>query len=166
MILIKYNDKYLKLNEITILLLNDITFSIIIFFWFLFYKIGIIKYSPILALIITFIQNFIIIALLIYNKKITNENIIKYFFLLIIIKLLPILSFYPNGIIINITDIFIIIYIYFIYIFLLLILMKIFNIEYNIKDIVYNDINNVNYDNTIQNKLYDFTYDELIKKII
>ena len=44
--------------------------------------------------------------------------------------------------------------------------MKIFNIEYNIKDIVYNDINNVNYDNTIQNKLYDFTYDELIKKII
>jgi len=117
MINITYKGENIKLKDLNLFIISDITFSLIVFLWYLLYKFNIITiYSPLFALIITFIQNLIILILLIYKTNFTIKNAIKYILLLFILKILPILSFYPNNFIIKIKDIFIILYLYFIYI--------------------------------------------------
>jgi len=164
MITLKYKGKEFKITDIAKLYFaSDITFSIIIFLWYILYKYEIFTYfSPLFALILTLIQNLFILVFLFYKKKININDSFKYLIILIILKIIPILSFYPKNFKIHLKDIFFILYLYAFYIIILIILVYIFDFDYNIKKIIYSDLSGENYDKTPQNHIYDITYDSLI----
>lgn len=159
----KYKGEDLNITNINYLfILSDITFSIIIFIWYLLYKFEIFTYfSPFFALILTLLQNIFIISLLIYKKQLNISTFFKYIIVLIILKVIPILSFYPKKFIIRLRDVFFILYLYAFYIIIIIILIYIFDLKYDIKKIIKSDLSGDNYDKTPQYKLYDLTYDSL-----
>jgi hypothetical protein len=166
MLVIKYKDEVIKLSDIHLFLISDITFTLIIFLWYLLYSYNIFTYfSPFFALVLTLIQNIFIIGFLFYNKKITISNFFKYLIILIVLKIIPILSFYPNKMKIHLRDVFFILYLFAFYIIILIILVYIFNFKFDIKKMINNDLNGSNYDKTPQYKIYDLTYDGLISVI-
>lgn len=160
------NSDNITLSALTIIILNDIAFNIIIYIWYILYSIGFItSANPFFALSITFIQN---IAIYIYllKKGLSKNNLIKYTILLIILKVIPLISL-RNNIYINYIDVYVTIYIYIIYILILIIINDLLlkkNID--IIKIIINDIKYDNYEKKNINKLYDIVYEDVIKQII
>lgn len=167
MIELTFNKKEIILTEVLFLIISEIAFSFVIFIWFSLYQYGIIKKSsPLFALLITFIQNIIILIILIKKNKINKTNIIRYTFILVFIKIIPLLYFFPNYLNFTIKDVFITIYLYLIYIILLIAIVEIFKIKLNIKKLVENEIFGENYEKAHTTRIYDYTYNEIISKII
>jgi hypothetical protein len=131
-------------------------YSYWLFTWFLLYLLNIVPYNPIFHLIIGYILTIFEFIYLILNK--TNKyNLIKYAFINIIIKVIPIIILiYLNKFQFKFKDI----YIGFILIILYLLLMIIMNInpflEY--KKLLDTYINNDNNNKTLFSKLYDYIY--------
>lgn len=162
MLVFKYKGEDIKLTELHLYLAGDITFSLIVFIWYLLYRFEIFTYfSPFFALVLTFIQNLLLLAYLLIKRKINVSDTIKYVIVLIILKIIPIMSFYPKKAVVHLRDIFFILYLYAFYIIFLLMLVKIFNFEYDIKKVITADLSGENYDKTPQTKIYDLTYDGL-----
>jgi len=163
MIVFKYKGDDIKITELHLYLASDITFSLIIFIWYLLYKFEVFTYfSPFFALVLTLIQNLILLTYLLIKRKINFQNTFKYIIVLVVLKIIPILSFYPKKAVVHLRDVFFILYLYAFYIIFLLILVKIFNYEYDIRKMIKADLSGENYDKTPQNKIYDLTYDGLI----
>jgi len=160
------NLKDLNKNKVILLLINDISFSLILWIWFIFYKFGFItSISPFFGLIIGLIQNLFTLAYL-FNNGISKNNIIRYLFILLILKIIPLLTFFPDKLKFTFKDIIATIYLYLIYITVLLILKEFFEIKINLNHIILDDVTGERYKDEYSTKLYDFTYDKLISKII
>jgi hypothetical protein len=166
MIEITFGGKKIEPKDINIFIANDLTFSIIVFIWYILFQLGIYKsYSPLFALIITFIQNMIILALLFYNKKINVSNIIRYLTVLVVIKVLPILSFYPEFKV-TFGDVIFTFLLYVIYIIIMFIILKLYNPDYNITKKIMEDITGKSLKDDVIYYTYDYTYDNYIKQIL
>jgi predicted histidine transporter YuiF (NhaC family) len=105
-------------------------------------------------------------------KKISKENIIKYFILLIVLKIFPLISLYNNDkIYINYIDVYSTFYLYLIYMLIFFIIYDII-LEKNINvisDTVNKDLKtNItdNKDTSLMSSIYDTTYNDIIKQII
>jgi len=155
----------LTLNEILFIMITETTFSIIIFLWYIFYKLGLIKANPLFALLISFIQNIIIIIVLAKKHKIHKDNILRLSISLLILKTLPLITFFPNYLNFTIQDIFNTIYLYIIYIILIIVIIEIFKIKINLRKIIEDDFYGDNYEKQHTTRIYDFTYNELIAKM-
>jgi hypothetical protein len=166
MIKILFNKKELILTDILLLIITEITFSIIVFLWFTFYKLGLIKINPLFALLISFIQNIIIIIILAKKDKINRTNILRLSIGLIIFKVLPLLTFFPNYLNFGFKEIFATIYLYIIYVILVIVIMEIFKIKINLRKIIEDDFYGENYEKQQGIRIVDLTYNELISKII
>jgi len=158
MVEITFKGKKINHEDFNIFIVNDLTFSIIVFIWYILYQLGIYTYnSPLFALIITLLQNIIIISLLFYNKKINFSNILKYFIVLFVVKVIPIYSFYANSNLnIYITDIIFTFILYFIYLIFILIIIKIYYPKYDIKKKIIEDITGKSYKDEILYNTYDY----------
>lgn len=134
-------------------------FSYWIFIWFLLYYFGIIKYNPILILIIGYIITFFEFIYLII-KKISYYNGIKFFIINVIIKLIPIILIFRMNkykLEINIRDIYVSIYLIFTYIIIMIIFNKNPLDYYKRMITTYLEINNKNKEyKSIISKLYDY----------
>jgi hypothetical protein len=161
-----FNSNDYTLSAITIIIINDIAFNVIIYIWYLLYSFGIITFAnPFFALSITLIQN-IIVYMYLLKKGLSKDNLIKYSILLIILKVIPLISL-SNDIHINYTDVYITVYLYIIYILFVIIINDILmkkNID--VFEFVKKDIYNEHYDDKNVNKLYDVIYYDIVNKII
>jgi hypothetical protein len=156
MLEIRFAGEKIHREDINIFITHDLTFSIIIFIWYTLYQLGIYTYnSPLFALIITFIQNIIILSLLFYNNKINISNILKYLLVLFIFKLMPIFSFYSNFNI-TIADIIITFILYIIYIVIVFILIKLYLPDYDIMTKIFEDISGKSYKDDLIYYAYDY----------
>lgn len=160
------NSDNITLSALSIIILNDLAFNIIIYIWYILYSFGIItSANPFFALSITFIQNIIVYIYLI-KKGLSKNNLIKYAIIMIILKILPLISL-RNNMYINYIDVYITVYIYIIYILILIIINDLLlkkNID--ILKIITSDIMLDNYDKKNTNKLYDIVYEDVIKQIL
>jgi len=167
MISITFKGNVIKLHDINIILLNDLTFSLIIFIWYILFKIGLLTYfSPLLGLIITFIQNMLLLIYFFRIKKINLNNAVKYLIIMVILKILPIISFYPDQFIIKPIDVFALLYLYIFYIIFIIILGNIYHIKYDLQTIIYNDVSGIKNEDSINYKIYDTAYNSIINSII
>jgi len=166
MVKILFNKKELILTDVIFVILTEITFSIIVFLWYIFYKLGLIKINPLFALLISFIQNIIIIIILAKKNKIHKTNILRLSIGLIIFKVLPLLTFFPNYLNFTLKEIFATIYLYIIYIILVIVIVEIFKIKINLRKIIEDDFYGENYEKQHGIRIYDLTYNEIISKII
>lgn len=148
-------------RDVFIILINQIAFSSLIFIWYILYSLGIIKSSPLFALLLTLLVNIIILSILIKKNKITKKNITRFIFILLIFKILPLISFFPNYLNFTFKDIFIIIYIYAIYIVAIIIIIEIFNIDIKLDKFIYDDSIGDNYDKTATTHIYDFIINKI-----
>ena len=134
-------------------------FSYWIFIWFLLYYFGIIKYNPVLILIIGYIITFFEFIYLII-KKISYYNGIKFFIINVIIKLIPIILIFRMNkykLEINIRDIYVSVYLIFTYIIIMIIFNKNPLDYYKRMITTYLEINNKNKEyKSIISKLYDY----------
>ena len=134
-------------------------FSYWIFIWFLLYYFGIIKYNPVLILIIGYIITFFEFIYLII-KKISYYNGIKFFIINVIIKLIPIILIFRMNkykLEINIRDIYVSIYLILTYIIIMIIFNKNPLDYYKRMITTYLEINNKNKEyKSIISKLYDY----------
>lgn len=153
------------IKETLFLMISDFAFSSIIFIWYILYKLGLNVTNPLFALLITFIQNIIVLSILLKKKKITKDNALRYGFILFILKFLPLLSFFPNYLNFTLKDIIITVYIYIIYMLIIIIIIEIFGIDIDLTKIMSDDFFGENYEKTFSTKIYDYTYDEIISKI-
>lgn len=161
------NTKDMTLSALQILILNDISFSIIIFIWYvLFYYFGVNMPNPFFALTISLLQN-IAVFIFLLKKKQSTENLIKYLIIILIIKIIPIISLYVyNKININYFDVYITIYLYIIYLFVIIIINNIFlHNKINVTELVKGEIS-PEYKENILNDIYDKAYNDVIKQII
>lgn len=160
------NTKNLSISKIGFIILNEIAFNVIIYIWYLLYSFGIITGpNPYFALVITFIQSLISFTYLLING-ISQSNLIKYFIVLIIFKLLPIISM-RNDIRVNYLDVYTCVYLYIIYIFILLVFVNLlFKQNIDVPDIITHDITNDKYANSINSHIYDTVYNDMILRII
>ena len=152
-------------KEVFLFLINEVAFSSLIFIWYILYRIGIIGASPLFALLITLIQNIIVIIILIKKNKITKNNLLRFSFILFILKIIPLIYFFPNYLDFTLKDVFLLIYLYIIYIIIAIIIIDVFNIDVKIENIIYNDTIGDSYEKTATTRIYDFTYKEIIQKI-
>lgn len=166
MVKILFNKKELILTEVIFIILTEITFSIIVFLWFIFYKLGLIKINPLFALLISVIQNIIILIILAKKNKIHKTNISRLIIGLIFFKVLPLLTFFPNYLNFTLKEIFATIYLYIIYIILVIVIVEIFKIKINLRKIIEDDFYGENYEKQHGIRIVDLTYNELISKII
>lgn len=153
------------IKETLFLIISDFAFSSIIFIWYILYKLGLNVTNPLFALLITFIQNIIVLSILLKKKKITKDNALRYGFILFILKILPLLSFFPNYLNFTLKDIIITVYVYIIYMLLIIIIIEIFGIDIDFTKIMTDDFFGENYEKTFTTKIYDYTYNEIISKI-
>jgi hypothetical protein len=166
------NSNNLTFSKLGIILINDITFNLIIYIWYLIFIFGgITSINPFFALIISLLFNIGVFIYMLY-KKISNENIIKYFILLIVLKIFPLISLYNNDkIYINYIDVYSTFYLYLIYMLIFFIIYDII-LEKNINvisDTVNKDLKtNItdNKDTSLMSSIYDTTYNDIIKQII
>lgn len=157
----------MNINETMFLVINQLTFSFIIFGWYILYRIGFItSVSPLFALLVTFIQYIIIFALLVKRNKIDKNNIIRTLFVLFILKVIPLLTFFPYYLNFTLADIFATAYLYLIYIIIAIAFIEIFNLDVNIGTLIKDDITGDSYEKSYSSRIYDFTYDEIIEKIL
>jgi hypothetical protein len=139
-------------------------FSYWIFIWFILYYIGIIRYSPLLLLIIGYIFTLFEFIYLIINK-ISNYNLIKFFIINVIIKFIPILlilikiNFQIN---IKLEDVYISFILALIYIFVMSMTNKNPYIYYKMMLNTY--IKDNNEYKSIFSKTYDYIYMKIIKR--
>lgn len=156
----------MNINETVFLVINQLTFSFIIFGWYILYRIGFItSVSPLFALLVTFIQYIIIFALLVKRNKIHKNNILRILFVLFILKVIPLITFFPYYLSFTLADIFATAYLYIIYIVIAIAFIEIFNLDVNIGTLIKDDITGNNYEKSYSSRIYDFTYDEIIAKI-
>lgn len=161
------NTKYITLTNLQMLLLNDISFSVIIYIWYILFAYNVISGpNPFFALSITLLQN-IILFIYLLNKKNTLNDLIKYTILLIILKLLPLILLYVyDKISISYFDVYSTIYLYILYIFAIILIYNIF-LHKNIDVIkTMNDEVKKDYKENIMDVVYDKSYNEVIKQII
>jgi hypothetical protein len=157
----------MNINETAFFIINQLTFSFIIFSWYILYRIGFItSVSPLFALLVTFIQYIIIFFILIKRNKIHKNNIIRILFVLFILKIIPLITFFPYYLNFTLADIFATAYLYLIYIIIAIAFIEIFNLDINIGKLIKDDITGDNYEKSYSTKIYDFTYDEIIAKIL
>jgi len=160
------NSKNFSLSKIGFIILNEFAFNAIIYIWYLLYSFGLItSVNPYFALVITFIQSMILFTYLL-SKGMTHDDVIKYFIVLVIFKLLPIISM-RNDIRINYLDVYSCVYLYIIYIFILLVFANlIFKRKIDVRDILTHDIINDNYADSVNSHIYDTIYNDMILQII
>jgi hypothetical protein len=157
----------MNINETVFLVINQLTFSFIIFGWYILYRIGLItSVSPLFALLVTFIQYIIIFILLIKKNKIHKNNILRILFVLFILKIIPLITFFPYYLNFTLADIFATAYLYLIYIIIAIAFIEIFNLDINIGTLIKDDITGDNYEKSYSSRIYDFTYNEIIEKIL
>ena len=156
----------MNINETAFLIINQLTFSFIIFGWYILYRLGLVTTSPLFALLVTFIQYIIIFFILIKRNKIHKNNIIRILFVLFILKIIPLITFFPYYLNFTLADIFATAYLYLIYIIIAIAFVEIFNLDINIGKLIKDDITGDNYEKSYSTKIYDFTYDEIIAKIL
>lgn len=156
----------MNINETVFLIINQLTFSFIIFGWYILYRLGLVTTSPLFALLITFIQYIIIFSFLIKRNKIHKNNIIRIVFILFILKVIPLITFFPYYLNFTLADIFATAYLYLIYLIIDIAFIEIFHLDINIGKIIRNDISGDNYDKSYSSRIYDYTYDEIIAKIL
>ncbi len=155
-------------------IIYDITFTLIVYFWFILYSFGLVKTSPLFAFMVSIIQNVYILISLTINKKININNISRYLIILIILKVLPIIGFIiSNNFKITLIDVFYTFYLYIIYIVIIIIFVEVFKAKYNVSNILYNDLTGERYNHEYSTKIYDKvidysmkTYNEIITKIV
>lgn len=164
--LINTND--ITLNKIQMIILNDISFNIIITIWYIiFIWKGILAPNPFFALIVTAIQSLIIFIYLI-RQKLSTESLIKYVIMLIILKIMPLISLYTYDMIsVNYFDVYSTAYIYLIYIFITILINNIIlHRNINVAKMIKDDVNPSEYKEDIKDAIYDKTYNDIIKQII
>jgi hypothetical protein len=133
-------------------------FSYWIFIWFLLYYFELIKYNPILILILGYIFTLFEFIYLILNK-ISYYNGIKFFIINVIIKLIPIILIFRMNkykLEINIRDIYVSIYLIFTYIIIMIIFNKNPLDYYKRMITTYLEINNKKEYKSVFSKLYDY----------
>jgi len=157
----------MNINETTFLIVNQLTFSFIIFGWYILYRIGFItSVSPLFALLVTFIQYTIIFVLLVKKNKINKDNLIRIIFVLFILKVIPLITFFPNYLNFGLRDIFATAYLYIIYIIVIIIFIETFNLDIKLGNLIKDDISGDNFEKSYSTRIYDYTYDEIISKIL
>jgi len=162
------------IQKFILTIIYDITFTLIVYFWFILYGFGLVKTSPLFAFLVSFMQNLYILISLSINKKINLSNITRYLIVLIVLKVMPIIGFIiSNNFIITLSDVFYTFYVYVIYIVIIIILVEVFKAKYNVSNILYNDLTGERYQKEYSTKIYDGVveyskqkYDEIIKKIV
>jgi hypothetical protein len=161
------NTKDITLSAIQSILFNDISFSIIIYIWYLIYiNNGISAPNPFFALSISLLQN-IIVFLYLIKKKYTIDNLIKYTILLLILKIMPLISLYIyDKLTINYFDVYSTVYLYIIYIFIIILIHNLLlKDDKTILTAINNDIK-TEYKENILDTVYDKSYNDVIKQII
>ena len=161
------NTKDITLSAIQSILFNDISFSIIIYIWYLIYiNNGISAPNPFFALSISLLQN-IIVFLYLIKKKYTKDNLIKYTILLLILKIMPLISLYIyDKININYFDIYSTVYLYMIYIFIIILIHNLLLKDDKTILTRINDDIKTEYKENILDTVYDKSYNDVIKQII
>ena len=161
-----FNTSYFTLTRIRILLINEFAFNFIIYIWYLFFIFGIIKTpNPFFALILSLIQNVILLTYLLI-KGISYSDLLKYTIILIVFKLFPIYSM-RNNMTVSYFDVYTSIYLYIIYIFIILVIINIFlHKNYDIMKIMKRDITNDKYNKSASGDVYDTVYNDIILRII
>jgi len=163
-----FNFNNFNLTKIGVIILNDITFNIIILIWYILYDYNIITSpSVFFALIVSLIQNVCIFLYLIF-KNLSTEYIVKYFIILIILKIIPIISFYYYGkMTIDYIDVYATVYLYLIYILIFFIIYDIIlQKNVNLSNIIIKDFTTYERDDNVISSVYDTTYNDIIKRII
>ena len=98
-------------------------FSYWIFAWFILYYFKIVKYNPIIVLIIAYVITLFELIYL-WQNNINNYNLIKYFIINVIIKFIPILLIFKYPLVIHQDDLLCGFHIFCIYIFVMSFLNK------------------------------------------
>jgi hypothetical protein len=162
------NTKDINLTRIGVIILNDLTFNIIIFLWYTLFTNGFIS-SPnvFFAIIVSFIQNIFIFFYLI-SKNISFDYIVKYFILLIILKIIPLIELYVNDkCYINYVDVYLTFYLYLIYVLIFFVIYDIvLQKNIHINNIITKDFTVYDNENNLMSSIYDTTYNDIIKRII
>jgi hypothetical protein len=161
-----FNTNYFTLTRIRILLLNEFAFNIIIYIWYILFSLGIITTpNPFFGLILSLIQNVILLIYLLI-KGLSYDDLLKYTIVLIVFKLFPIYSM-RNNMSVSYFDVYASIYLYIIYIFIILVVINVFlHKNYDIMNILQRDITNNKYDKSILSNAYDTVYNDMILRII
>lgn len=162
------NTQNFKLSTIHIILLNDISFSVIIYIWYiLYYYFGVNTPNPFFALSISLLQNIVIFIYLLKTNH-TIESLLKYSILLIILKLIPLISLYLyDKISINYFDVYSTVYLYILYMFVIIIVHNILlHNNKNVINTIKDDLNTDKYKENIMDVVYDKSYNDVIKQII
>jgi hypothetical protein len=169
---IKFKDKEIlnlqnfTLSKIGILIINELAFNFIIYFWYLLYIFGVISSpNPFFALVLSLFQNSIIFIYLLMHG-LTRDDLIKYLFVLIIFKIMPIYSMrYDMNV--SYFDVYFTVYLYIIYIFIVLVLYNlILRRNTNVENVFKTDITNAKYDTNMTSNAYDTVYNDMILRII
>jgi len=162
------NTQDFKLSTIHIILLNDISFSIIIYIWYILYSYDIISSpNPFFVLSISLLQN-IVIFIYLLKTHYTLESLLKYLILLIILKIMPLISLYSyDKISINYFDVYSTVYLYILYMFVIIIVHNILlHNNKNVINTIKDDLNTDKYKENIMDVVYDKSYNDVIKQII
>lgn len=164
------NTDNITLSKLGVIFLNDLSFTIIIFIWYQLFSFEIItSTNPFFILNISLIHSIVIFVYL-FKNNISMENIIKYFIILVIFKIFPLISLYLyDKAYVNYIDVYYTIYLYLIYILLFLIIYDIIlEKNLNIDHVLYKDLKtnlDVEKDESIMSSIYDVAYHDIIKRI-
>ena len=161
-----FNTSYFTLTKIRILLINEFAFNFIIYIWYILFILGIITTpNPFFALVLSLIQNVILLTYLLI-KGISYQDLLKYTIVLIVFKLFPIYSM-RNNMSVSYFDVYSGIYLYIIYIFIILVIVNVFlHKNYDIINLIQRDITNDKYDKSISSTAYDTVYHDMILRIL
>jgi hypothetical protein len=160
------NLKNFTLSKIGILIINELAFNFIIYFWYLLYIFRVIHSpNPFFALVLSLIQNSILFIYLLMHG-LTRDDLIKYLFVLIIFKVMPIYSM-RHDMNVSYFDVYVTVYLYIIYIFIVLVLYNlILRRNTNVENVFKTDITNAKYDKNMTSNAYDTVYNDMILRII
>ena len=160
------NLKNFTLSKIGILIINELAFNFIIYFWYLLYIFRVIHSpNPFFALVLSLIQNSILFIYLLMHG-LTRDDLIKYLFVLIIFKVMTIYSM-RHDMNVSYFDVYVTVYLYIIYIFIVLVLYNlILRRNTNVENVFKTDITNAKYDKNMTSNAYDTVYNDMILRII
>ena len=161
-----FNTTHFTLTKIRILLINEFAFNFIIYIWYILFILGVIKTpNPFFALVLSLLQN-VILLIYLYMNGLSNAQLLKYTVVLIVFKLFPIYSM-RNNMTVSFFDVYSGIYLYIIYIFILLVVINVFlHKNYDIMNILQRDITNNKYDTGMSSNVYDTVYHDIILRIL
>ena len=160
------NLKNFTLSKIGILIINELAFNFIIYFWYLLYIFRVIHSpNPFFALVLSLIQNSILFIYLLMHG-LTRDDLIKYLFVLIIFKVMPIYSM-RHDMNVSYFDVYVTVYLYIIYIFIVLVLYNLLlKRNTNVENVFKTDITNAKYEKNMTSNAYDTVYNDMILRII